>query len=141
VVERVQVIRRHKCQGLIGLHNFSGVDWGGEFVGISNKTWVGAYMKLEEDDPAINCFRVLGEGPILSVLVNGELPPQVKDLEQFICCVYCSAGPTIRRALRWEMVHSKNLQGEMVPPTHAALPPHITRANYFAMRDKLHTTN
>ena len=105
------------------------------------KTWVGAYMKLEEDDPAINCFRVLGEGPIWSVRVNGELPTQVEGLEQFICCVYCSAGPTIRRALRWEMVHSKNLQGEMVPPTHAALPPHITRANYFAMRDKLHTTN
>ena len=28
VVERVQVIGVSKCQGLIGLHNFSGVDWG-----------------------------------------------------------------------------------------------------------------
>ena len=110
MVERVQVIRRHKCQGLIGLHNFSGVDWGGDFVGISNKTWVGAYMKLEEDDPAINCFRVLGDGPIPSVLVNGELPPQVKGLEQLICRVYGSAGPTSIPALRWEMFHSKNLE-------------------------------
>ena len=28
-VERVQVIGRHKCQGLIGLHNFTGTYWGG----------------------------------------------------------------------------------------------------------------
>ena len=26
-----------KCQGF-GLHNFSGADWGGKFVGISKKT-------------------------------------------------------------------------------------------------------
>ena len=32
VVGRVQVIGRHKCQGLIGLHNFTGADWGGKFV-------------------------------------------------------------------------------------------------------------
>ena len=31
VIERVH----RKCQGLdIGIHNFSGVDWGGKFVGI-----------------------------------------------------------------------------------------------------------
>ena len=110
-------------------------------MGISKKTWVGAYMKLEDDDPAIICFRVLGEGPILSVLVKGELPPQVKDLEQFICCVYCSAGPKTLPALRWEMLRSNNLEGEMLPPTCAALLPHITRANNIAIRDKSYTTN
>lgn len=31
VIKRVQVIGRHKCQGLLGLHNFSGADWGGKF--------------------------------------------------------------------------------------------------------------
>ena len=98
-------------------------------------------MKLEEDDPAINCFRVLGEGHILSVLVNGKLPPQVKSLEQFICCVYCLSGRTILPALRWEMFCSKNLEGEMLPPTRAALLPHIPRANYIAMRDKSYTTS
>ena len=35
----VQGIGQHKAQGLIGLHNFSGADWGGKFVGISKKTW------------------------------------------------------------------------------------------------------
>jgi hypothetical protein len=50
-------------------------------VGIAKKTWAGAYMKLDEDDPAINCFWELGVGPTLTELVNGELPPQVKGLE------------------------------------------------------------
>lgn len=141
VVERVRVIGSHKCQGLIGLHNFSGADWGGQFVGITKKTWVGAYMKLGDDDPVINCFRELGEGGIPSKLINGELPLQVKGLEQFVCSVYSSTGPTTLPALRWELFRSKNLEGEMLPPTRAALMPHITRANYIAMRDKSYPTN
>jgi len=60
VVERVQVIGTLKSQGLIGLHSFSGADWGGKFVGITEKTWIDAYMMLNEDDPVINnCFREL----------------------------------------------------------------------------------
>ena len=31
------------------------------------------------------------------------------------------------------MFRSKNLEGELLPPTHAALVPHIARANYIAM--------
>ena len=58
------MIGRHKCQGLIGLYNFSGVDWGWKFVSIIKKIWIGAYMKLDEDDTSVNCFRELGEGPI-----------------------------------------------------------------------------
>ena len=38
--------------------------------------------------------------------------------------------------LRWEMFRSRNLEGEMLPPTRATLMPHITRTNYIAMRDK-----
>jgi hypothetical protein len=140
-VERVRVIGPHRCQGLIGLHYFSGADWGRKFVGISKKTWVGAYMKLDEDNLVITCFRGLGEGPIPAELVNGELPPQVKGLEQFVCRVYCSTGPTTFPALRWELFRSKNLEGEMLPPTRVALLPHITRANYIDMRDKSYYMN
>ena len=35
VVERVNCIGRAKSQGLIGLHKFTGSDWGGKFVGVS----------------------------------------------------------------------------------------------------------
>lgn len=48
VIERVRATGHSKCQGLIELHNFSGADLGGKFVGISKKIWVGAYIRLDE---------------------------------------------------------------------------------------------
>jgi len=140
-MERVRVIGRHKCQGLIGLHNFSGADWGGKFVGITKKTWVSAYMKLDDDDSIVNCFRELGQGALPTELVNGDLPPQVKDLERFVCQVYSSSGLITLPALRWQLFRSKNLEGEILLPTRAALLPHIIRSNYIAMRDKSYVTN
>jgi hypothetical protein len=77
-----------------------------EILYITKKTWVGAYMELDEDDPSINCFRELGEGPIPTELVDDELPTQVKDLEQFVCRVYCSKGPKTLPALRWTLFPS-----------------------------------
>ncbi|KAG0715585.1 hypothetical protein GWK47_011611 [Chionoecetes opilio] len=141
VVERVQVIGRRKCQGLIGLHNFSGADWGGKFVGITKKTWVRAYLKLSDDDPAINCFWELGDIRLPSELLGTELPEQLKPLEHFVCSVYCPKGPTTLPALQWEMFRSRNLEGEMLPPTRAALMPHITHTNYIAMRDRSYVTS
>ena len=46
-----------------------------------------AYMALDDDHPAIECFRELGGGLIQNQLANGELPTQVKDLEKFVCQV------------------------------------------------------
>ena len=66
-----------KCQGFIGLHNFSGAEWGGKFVEITKKTWADAYMNLDEDDPAIDCFQNLGTALITTQLTHGELPPQI----------------------------------------------------------------
>jgi len=34
-----------------------------------------------EDDPAFNCFRLPGEGPLPSAVVYDESPPQLKDLD------------------------------------------------------------
>ena len=42
--QRVEAIGASKAEGLIGLHNFSGADWGGKFVGISKKTWVQTFL-------------------------------------------------------------------------------------------------
>ena len=112
VIQRVQAIGIRKCQGLIGLHHFTGADWGGKFVGITKKTWVKAYMALDDDHPAIDCFRELGEGLIQNQLANGELPTQVKDLEEFVCQVYCKTGPTTLPELRWELFRSRNLEGD-----------------------------
>jgi len=103
VTQRVQAIGIHKCQGLIRLHYFTGADWGEKFVGITKNSWVKAYMALDDDHLAIHCFRELGEGLIQNQLANGELPTQVKDLEKFVCQVYCKAGSTTLPELRWEL--------------------------------------
>ena len=135
------LLETRKCQGFVGLHNFSGADWGGKFVGISKKTWVDAYMTLDEDDQAIECFQNLGTALIPTQLTDGELPPQLEGLEHLVCRVYCMSGPRNLPALRWEMFRSRNLEGESLPPTRATILPHITRANYIAMRDKSYTSN
>jgi len=125
VVGRVHAIGSLRSQGLIGLHNFTGADWGGKFVGISKKTWVGAYMKLDGSDPDVTCFRQHGDGIIPTELVDDDLHPQVKNLERFVCQAYSSTGETNLPTLRWQLFRSKNLAGEILPPTRAALLPHI----------------
>ena len=55
--EAVGILKAH---GLIGLHNFSGADWGGKFVGVSKKTWVQTFLSLSDDDDIVECFRKLG---------------------------------------------------------------------------------
>ena len=45
---RDQATGHHGCQGLFGLDNFSGADCGGKFIGITKKTWIDAYLKLDD---------------------------------------------------------------------------------------------
>lgn len=53
--------------------NLSGADWCETFVGISKKTWLDAYLKLDKDDLVGTCFSQLGERVIPSSdLVEGE---------------------------------------------------------------------
>ena len=88
-VDRVQVVGKPKCRGLIGLHNFSGADWGGKFVEISKRAWISAYLKLPEDDPAVKNFSSLDHDTIPSELDNDALPQPVDALETFLCIMYC----------------------------------------------------
>ena len=75
-MRRVNVIGKERCKGFIGLHHFSGADWGGKFVGITKKRWVDAYMKLPIDDQAIKCFQELGNHQHLSEMVGEDLPAE-----------------------------------------------------------------
>ena len=105
IFKQIQVIGCHKCQGFLGLHNFSGAGW------------VNAYLKLDDDDQVINHFKDLCKGSIPPKLIIGELPSKLQSLEHFACHVYSSKCPTTLRLLRWELFLSKNLEGEMLPPT------------------------
>jgi hypothetical protein len=61
----VRVSGSEKCLGLIGLHNFTGADLAGQFVGISKNTWMTSYLKLPNYDPIISAYKLLGEGVLV----------------------------------------------------------------------------
>ena len=126
VCERMMAIGQEKSQGLIGLHNFTGADWGGKFVGVSKKTWINKYLALDATDPIVNSFRMLGTGTLSSnCLLDGELPDEVKPLENFVRSVYSSTGPKTLPDLRWKVFRLKNLEGKKLAPGRGALLPHI----------------
>ena len=137
VVERVRSIGRQKCQGLVGVHYFTGADWGGKFVGVTKKRWITEYFKLDPTDPIIDAFQRLGDDPLSSTeLIDGTLPEEMQPLEHFVCRVYSANGPQTLPQLRWELFRSKNMESEMLPPTRATLLPHIQRANFVCMVNK-----
>ena len=118
---------------------FSGVDWGRTFVGITKKTWVNAYLMMMTKP--LTASRTLARSlAIPPELINCELPSTLQS-EHFACHVYSSKGPTTLGLLRWELFLSNNLEGEMLPPTRAALLPHYLRANSVTMQDKSYLTN
>ena len=83
--ERVSVIGRDQCQWLIGFHNFTGANRGGEFVGISKKSWIISYISLPKHDPIVSDFELLGEAVLTSHdLGNGELPEEVRPIEKCV---------------------------------------------------------
>ena len=138
---RVKIIGIKKARGLIGLHNFTGADWGGKFVGISKKTWADTFFSLENDDEIVDCFCKLGQQELSqSELVDGNLPLHLRPFERFVCIAYSAKGPTSLSTLRWEMFQSRNLECEMLPPTVGILLPHIIQANFVCMRDKSYVT-
>ena len=119
---------KEKSKGLIGLHNFSGADWGGKFAGISKKTWIKSYLAQK-----------LGEVPIDSDnLLRCYIPTEFLPLETFTCLVYSNSKTSIRtlKELRWDLFRTKVMKGEKLPPTRGTFIPHLKRANYTSWRDK-----
>ena len=69
------------------MHHFTRAGWGEKFVGITKTSCVTAYIALEDDHLAIDCFRELDEHLIQTLLANRKGPTQVKDVEEFVCQV------------------------------------------------------
>ena len=80
-------------------------------------------------------------GVLQKKFVNNELLLNVSILESFVCEVYYSTGSRTIPSLRCVVFRTRNLEGEMLHPIHAALPSHITCANYITMRDKWYVTS
>lgn len=62
-------------------------------------------------------------------------PNKSEPVEKFLCSLYAKGASDIPDT-RWELFRSKNKEGEQLPPTRAALLPHIQRVNYLCSRDK-----
>ena len=95
-----------------GLHIFSGADEVEKSVGITKNTWADAIMALDEDEPALDCLRTLVQPLIPTQLTHGLLPPQIENMESFVCLVNCNSGPHKLQEMRWEMLRSRNFEGE-----------------------------
>ena len=129
------------------MHHFTGADWGGNFVGVSKKTWISNYLSLPPNDEIVRTFTSMGHDlnsdltACRDLLDNANLPAQYRLLERFVCKVY-SQQSTIDElpSLRWELFREKTLEGEKLPPTQGTLIPHILRANYTSQRDKSYIT-
>ncbi|KAG0717546.1 D-ribitol-5-phosphate cytidylyltransferase [Chionoecetes opilio] len=130
IKERCTAIGTEKSKALIGLHNFTGADWGGKFFSISKKAWIIKFLQLPSSSKIIKTFQIFG--------CSDSLPEDdVVNVETFVCSVYSSKSLCVTLpALRWELFKVKNLEGEKLPPTRSTLKPHIQRANLMSKRDK-----
>ena len=125
--ERCTAVGNEKSKGLLGLHAFSGADWGGKFAGVTKKRWIKQYLALESNSNIVYAFQKFGENEF-------NLDRMTNVLEIFVCAVYASNNKYKSvKELRWELFKSKNLEGEKLPPTLGALKPHIQRANLISL--------
>lgn len=127
---RCAAVGNEKSRGLLGLHAFSGADWGGKFAGISKSRWIKHYLSLEPVSGIIDVFQKFGEDSF-------DMDRMSDVLENFVCMVYAknSRSRTVKE-LRWELFRSKNLEAEQLPPTIGSLNPHIQRANLISRISK-----
>ena len=51
---RCLAVGSEKSKGLLGLHAFTGADWGGKFAGISKSRWIKHYLRLESSCDAVD---------------------------------------------------------------------------------------
>ena len=119
-----EVLGTAKAKALLGLHAFTGADWGGKFSGISKRKWVQNFLLLRDDDPIITALTDLG--------ASLDSPPcqDIESIERFVCSVYCKTSKSQSlKELRWELF-CKGKEAEKLPPTQATLIPHVSRANY-----------
>ena len=122
---------------LLGFHHFTGADGGEKFVGLSTKTWMTAFLSLDDHDPTVETISRLGQEPIsMSTCDVNEttsaMSASVKSLDTFVCRVDAPKTWTrILSELRWQLFRANNLESEMLPPTVGTLIPHAQRVNYY----------
>ena len=57
IKERCAAIGVEKSKALVGLHNFTGADWGGQFFNVSKKTRIVKFIALAPDGEIVKTFQ------------------------------------------------------------------------------------
>lgn len=122
----VQRTGQEVCEGLIGLHSFTGCDTVSAFAG---KGKIGAFKILKSDEGARRALWELGK----SWTVSENL---FILLEKFTCSMYMSVGNTTGcvNDARYKLFCAKNgeVESHQLPPCQDSIRKHILRANYQA---------
>ena len=54
IIEHAMLLGKEKCRALLGLHAFTGADWGGKSATISKKSWIKAFLNLDDTNEIVN---------------------------------------------------------------------------------------
>ena len=52
-----------KSEAVLGLHAFTGGDWGGKFSGVTKERWTQRFLELDEGSDVITALQKLGTDP------------------------------------------------------------------------------
>lgn len=108
-----------KCNALLGIHTFTGSDWGGKFSGITKRKWMKLFLDLDDSDEILDALSYLGES------LDDPTCEAIETLEKFVCRSYSKKIKCISlKKLRWELFRTGK-ESEKLPPTKSSFIPHI----------------
>ena len=125
---------RKKSEAVLGLHAFTGGDWGGKYSGVTKERWTQRFLELDEGSDVITALQNLGTDPQSN---DDDL-----SFESFVCLVYDKSGKcTSTNKLRWESYVPRALRERTFhQQTRGAIVQHFRRAWLAAVIGKSSTT-
>ena len=115
VNHHVANLGRKKSEAVLGLHAFTGGDWGGKYSGVTKERWTQRFLELDEGSDVITALQKLGTDP----QSNMSALLMIKAENVHLLTSYVGS-PTVPRP--------KGSEGENLPPTRGAIVQHFRRA-------------
>ena len=139
----MKAVGRHTSRALLGFHYFTGADWGGKFVVLSRKTWMNAFLSLDDNDPIVEMISRHGEGPISMSTDDVSICQPVLNhwRHSYAGCMFRKAQPGSYPECAGNFSEQKILRAKCFPPTVGTLIPHAERVKLlYGMRDRGNTS-
>ncbi|KAG1663781.1 putative proline--tRNA ligase, mitochondrial [Nymphon striatum] len=78
IEESCRKIGSRKCNALLGMHAFTGSDWGGKFSGITKRKWMKLFLELDDSDEILDLILTFEEAVtsmVSSMNVSAKMLP------------------------------------------------------------------